>query len=154
MKTLILALGNPILSDDGVAWEIADRIEASLPCGSAHILRESSATLDLLGKFAPYDRLFVLDAILTGSAPIGTVHRFSPADLQSTVRFSSAHDINFATAFEIGRQLGYRIPPDIRIFGIEVKELTRFAEGCTPEVRAVIPAAAEEICREIMDPPH
>lgn len=31
MKTLILALGNPILSDDAVGWEIADRLTTGLP---------------------------------------------------------------------------------------------------------------------------
>ena len=31
MKTLILALGNPILSDDGVGHEVADRLAERLP---------------------------------------------------------------------------------------------------------------------------
>jgi hypothetical protein len=29
---------------------------------------------------------------------------------------------------------GSHIPEDVRIYGIEVKELSRFSQGCTPEI--------------------
>ena len=45
-RTLILALGNPILSDDDVAWEIADRLTAHLPGDSFDFLKESGASFD------------------------------------------------------------------------------------------------------------
>jgi hydrogenase maturation protease len=145
MKTLILALGNPILSDDAVGWEVAERLAARLPRAAYDIRRESGATFDLVRKLAGYDRLAVIDAIQLGTAPVGSVRRFALDDFQSTVRFSSAHDINFATAFETGRRLGCHIPSDIRIYAIEVKELLRFSEGCTPEVRAKLDEIAQQI---------
>lgn len=148
-KTLILALGNPILSDDGVAWEVADRLAANLPPGSADVLKESGATLDLLGKLAGYARLIILDAIQIRQGPVGTVYRFTLDDFRSTVRWSSAHDLNFASAFELGRRLGYEIPGDVRIYAMEVKELQRFHEGCTPEVCERLPAMAKEILRSL-----
>ena len=149
MKTLILALGNPILSDDGVGWEIADRLAERLPPSRFDVLKESGATLDLLPKCAGYGRLVVVDAIQLGTAPVGTVHRFTLDDLRSTVRSSSAHDINFATAFAIGREWGYDVPTDIRIFGIEVQELRRFAEGCTPAVQAELDHITEQILADL-----
>jgi hypothetical protein len=30
--------------------------------------------------------------------------------------------------------LAGHIPEDVRIYGIEVKELSRFSQGCTPEI--------------------
>jgi hydrogenase maturation protease len=132
MKTLVLALGNPILSDDAVGWLVADRLAGRLE--GTDIIKESAATIDLIPRFAGYDRLVVIDAVKLGCAPPGTLYRFSLDDFASTIRHSSAHDINFATAFKLGRQLGYHIPADIRIYAIEVKELSRFAEGCSPEV--------------------
>ena len=54
--------------------------------------------MDIIPKLAGYDRLVVIDAIQLGDVPIGTVHRFSLSDLASTIRLSSPHDINFATA--------------------------------------------------------
>ena len=150
-KTLILALGNPILCDDGVAWEIADLLGRRLPAGQFDIMKESGATLDLLHRFAGYERLAVIDAIQLGTASVGTVHRFSLSDFESSIRYSSAHDINFATAFAVGRKYGYEIPDDIRIYGIEVKELRRFGEGLTPGLQSRLGDIVDELARELWD---
>ena len=149
MKTLILALGNPVLSDDAVGWEIADRMAAILPEEEFHVLKESGATLDLVPQFQGYERLIVIDAVRIGEAPIGTVHRFALSDLASTVRYSSAHDVNFATAFAAASELGYHVPKDVRIYAVEVKELNRFAETCTPELKGKLGGIARRICDEL-----
>ena len=157
MKTLILALGNPILSDDGVAHEVADRLAERLhssclkPNMQYDIIKSSAATMDIIPKLAGYDRLAIVDAIQLGSAPPGTVHRFSVADLASTVRRSSPHDINFATALQMGKEWGYRIPPDIRIYGIEVEELLRFSGNCTLEVAAKLDEIVKQILSGLME---
>ena len=148
MKTLILALGNPILSDDGVAHEVADRLAER--CSHVDIVKSSAATMDIIPQLAGYEQLAIIDAIQLGSAPPGTVHRFSLADLADTVRPSSPHDINFATALQMGKEWGYAIPEDIRIYGIEVKELLRFSEGCTPEVSEKLDEIVEYILSDII----
>ncbi|MBM4142773.1 MAG: hydrogenase maturation protease [Lentisphaerae bacterium] len=148
-KTLILALGNPILSDDAVGWEVADRLAPRLPAERYDVLKESGATLDLLRRLAGYDRLVVIDAIQLGNGPAGTVHRLTLEDLRSSVCHSSAHDINFATAFALAARFGYVVPADIRIYAVEVRELRRFAEGCTPEVAGKLDAIAEGILSDL-----
>jgi hydrogenase maturation protease len=148
-KTLILALGNPILSDDAVAFEVADHLTEHLDSTQYDIIKSSAATMDIIPKLAGYDRLVVIDAIQLGSAPLGTVHRFSLADLDSTVRKSSPHDINFATAFSMAEQWGYHIPADIRIYGIEVKELSKFSQNCTPEIKEKLHVIEKHILNDI-----
>ena len=156
MRTLILALGNPILSDDGVAHEVADRLEERLhssfmkQTAEYDIVKSSAATMDIIPLLAGYQRLVVVDAIQLGSAPPGTVHRFSIADLASTVRPSSPHDINFATALQLGREWGYHIPVDICIYAIEVKELLRFSGSCTAEVAAQLDEIVERIFSDLI----
>jgi len=147
MKTLILALGNPILSDDAVAYEVADRLARR--CIGVDIIKSSAATMDIIPKLAGYERLVVIDSVQLGSAPPGTVHRFSLDELAETVRPSSPHDINFATAFQMAKQWGYDIPLDIRIYGIEVKELLKFSEGFTPEVAEKLDEITEHIFRDL-----
>ena len=155
MKTLILALGNPILSDDGVAYEVVDRLAERLRSsdverdGNCDIIKSSAATMDIIPKLAGYERLIVIDAVQLGSAPPGTVHRFGLDKLAQTVRQSSPHDINFATAFQMAKEWGYDIPDDIRIYGIEVKELTKFSEGCTPEVTEKLDEITEYILSDL-----
>ncbi|MDD5674221.1 MAG: hydrogenase maturation protease [Chitinivibrionales bacterium] len=151
MKTLLLALGNPILSDDGVAWIIADRLLERLPTAEYTVMKESGATFDLVPKFAGYDRLVVIDAILLGQKPVGSLYQLTLSHFESTIRATSAHDINFASAFALGRKLGYKIPTDIRIFGIEVKELRRFSESLSPQVQERLDVLVKEIYNAIAD---
>lgn len=115
---------------------IADRLAKVLPKEGFDILKETGATIDLVRRLKGYDRLVVIDAIQLGNVPIGTVHHFRLKDLEPMVRRSSAHDINFATAFAMARELGYPVPDDIRIYAVEVRDIQRFSEGCTEEVRA------------------
>jgi hydrogenase maturation protease len=145
MKTLILALGNPILSDDGIAWAVADCLSMRLSPEKYTVEKESGATLDLVPRLAPFSRLIVIDAIQLGQKPVGSVYQFSLQDFEATIRSSSAHDINFATAFAVGRNLGYKIPESIMIFGIEVKELRTFSEQLSQELTQNL----EKICNEI-----
>ncbi|MHC4738363.1 MAG: hydrogenase maturation protease [Planctomycetota bacterium] len=147
MKTLILALGNPILSDDAVAYEVADRLAKR--CIEVDIIKSSAATMDIIPKLAAYERLVVIDSVQLGSSPPGTVHRFSLDELADTVRSSSPHDINFATAFQMAKEWGYDIPLDIRIYGIEVKELLKFSEAFTPEVAEKLDEITEHIFGEL-----
>ena len=85
MKTLILALGNPILSDDGVAFEVADRLVEGLCSsetqeqGGCDVIKSSAATMDIIPKLVGYERLIVIDAVQFGSAPPGTVARGGPS---------------------------------------------------------------------------
>jgi len=155
MKTLILALGNPILSDDGVAHKVADRLAEHLNHSSPEadtqydIIKSSAATMDIIPQLAGYDRLVVVDAVQLGSAPPGTLYRFTLDELADTVRISSPHDTNFATALKISRQWGYAVPADIRIYGIEAKELLRFSECCTPKVSEKLTQITEQILTDL-----
>lgn len=149
MRTLILALGNPILSDDRIGWEVADRLAERT--GQIDIIKSSGATMDIIPKLTGYEQVVVIDAVKFGSVSPGQVHRFSLDDLASTVRPSSPHDINFATAFKMAKQWGYDIPGDIRIYGIEVNELLKFSENCTPQVAEKLDEIVEYIANDL---PH
>jgi hydrogenase maturation protease len=113
------------------------------------ILKESAATLDLVPRISQYDRLIVIDAVQFGTADVGTVHEFGLPELQASIHYTSAHDLNFASAFAVGEQLGYPMPGEVKVFGIEVRELRRFGETCTPEVAARLDPVAEEIAERI-----
>ncbi|MHC4069456.1 MAG: hydrogenase maturation protease [Planctomycetota bacterium] len=147
MKTLVLALGNPILSDDRVGHEIADRIAKST--GDFDIIKSSAATMDIVPKLAGYDRLVIIDAIQLGTAAPGTVHFFTLDDFVGTIRKSSPHDINFATAIQTAKEWGYDVPEDVRIYAIEAKELLKFSESCTPQIQNKLDEITNRILKDI-----
>jgi len=70
MKTLILGMGNPILSDDGIGIWVARALEGELSGGEVTVMETSMAGLNLLELMADYDRAILIDAIKTGKGEV------------------------------------------------------------------------------------
>ncbi|MDZ7618713.1 MAG: hydrogenase maturation protease [Patescibacteria group bacterium] len=141
-KTLVLGLGNPIVSDDSVGLRVAAELRTRL-AGNAQIEVDEDywGGLKLMERMIGYDRAVVIDAIQTGAAA-GTILQLQPDDLP-TQRSASAHDANLSTALTLGRQSGMHLPPNeaVVLVAIEVVDILNFGEQLTPEVEAAIPRA-------------
>jgi hydrogenase maturation protease len=152
VKTIVLGLGNTILSDDGVGIYVA-RAARERVAGAADVLEAELAGLDLLEMLKGYDRAYIVDAIqLDGEEP-GTVFRMKPDDIRTTPRLASFHDIDIVTALALGRRLEFRMPDEVVIFGVQVEDALTLGEECTDAVRQVIPLLAGEIAGEITGAP-
>jgi hydrogenase maturation protease len=149
MKTLILGIGNPILSDDGVGIRVARTLESSLQRPDVTVVEASLAGLDLLEQLAGYDRVIIIDAIQTVGGEVGQIHRLEPPALANTRHASSPHDVNFATALELGKRLGLALPQQIIILAVEVTDVTTFSEHCTTEVEQAIPICVAKVLQEL-----
>lgn len=157
MKTLVLGIGNPILSDDSVGIKIAIEIENRLrekypeqnPPLEIKVKEVSIEGFSILDEIAGYDRLILIDSIKTGKRKPGDVYKLSIENLSFTSHLSSSHGIDLATVIELGKKLGYKIPQIIDIYAIEVEDNTTFAEECTQKVRIKIPMIVDEIIEAI-----
>jgi hydrogenase maturation protease len=149
VKTLILGLGNPILSDDGVGHCVARELEGRLDRQGVSVQETSIAGLGLLDLLAGYDRAIIIDAIQTVGGEAGQIYRLDPEAFDATRHASSAHDVNFATALELGDKLGLALPQQIVVFAIEAADTSTFSEECTPEVRRAIPICVEMVVQEL-----
>ena len=141
-RILVLGLGNDILGDDAVGLLAARRLRALLP-ESVDVVESRGAGLDLLDLLEGYDRALLLDAIMTGKHPPGTILEFSaddfregrrplpplrrPADSHPTRRESS--DIVFLHIFQI--------------VAVEVENPYEVLEGLSKPVEASLPAVVE-----------
>ena len=146
MKTLVLGLGNPVISDDSVGLRVAEALKPLLADRpDIEVSEDFWGGLRLMERLIGYDRAVIIDAMKTG-AEAGTVRRLAPADLP-TQRSASAHDVNFPTALAFGRQSGVQLPCDesIVLVGIEVVDILTFGEQLTPAVESAIPRAVEMV---------
>lgn len=152
MKTLILGLGNPLVTDDSVGLRVAADLKVRL-AGRPDVDVEEDywGGLRLMERLVGYDRAIVVDAIQTG-APPGTIHRLTP-EAVPTQRSASAHDVNLPTALEFGRRAGVALPENqnILLVGVEVEDILNFGETCTPAVHEAIPAAVEAVLEALAD---
>ena len=143
MKTLILGLGNPILTDDSIGIKIAQKIKEENP--GLQVAETSEAGLALLDHALDYDKLIIIDSIKTEQGQPGELYKLGLDDLKPGLDFSSSHGIDIATAFKLAEELGHKIPQSISIYVVEIKDNTSFGEKCTQELEKRIPFIARQI---------
>jgi len=149
MKTLILGLGNPILSDDGIGHYVAQSLEERLNRPDVKVTQASVAGLDFLDLLTGYDRAIIIDAIQTRNGKVGRVYRLEPEAFDHTKNQSTPHNLNFATVLELGKRLSIPLPGKIVIYAIEVADVNTFSDRCTPSVERVIPVVTDMVMREV-----
>jgi len=168
--TLVVGLGNPLLADDGVGWLVAQAVAARLTGGGAPGAVASGAGvpgavvpvavevdslavggLALMERLVGYRRAVLVDAMVTGEHPPGTVRRFTVEDApgREATHLDSAHDASLAAALAAGRALGAVLPDEIVVIAVEAVRVDTFGEQLTPEVEAAIPAAIDAVLAEI-----
>jgi hydrogenase maturation protease len=150
MRTLILGLGNPLITDDRVGLRVVADLRGRL-AGRPDVEIEEDywGGLRLMERMVGYDRAIIVDAIQSGVAP-GTVHRLVVGAIP-TQRSSSSHDVNLPTALALGRQAGMPLPDDHRIVlvAVEAEDVLTFGDDCTAAVEAAIPRAVEEVLKAL-----
>ncbi|MHC4990639.1 MAG: hydrogenase maturation protease, partial [Planctomycetota bacterium] len=135
MRTLVLGLGNPVLTDDGVGWHVVRRLQPLLRDRADVDIRFCDrGGLRLMEEMVGYDRVVIVDALCAGSLP-GAVRWMGPGEIR-TQHSASAHDVNLTTALELGREIGASLPPpdEIIIVAVEASDVETFGERCTRQV--------------------
>jgi len=150
MKTLVLGLGNSILSDDGVGINVAQELRKKLNDPQITVTETSTAGLSLLDSIVGYDKVIIIDAVQTDKGQAGQIYHMEPEDFSFTKHFTSPHQINLITALELGKMLDLAMPQKITIFAVEAKDITTFSEKCTPAVEQAIPEVVKMVLEELV----
>src|SRR4030042_3161347 len=127
MKVLVLGLGNPILTDDGVGPHVAKEKRDKLR-ENVTIMEASLAGLNVLDLLVGYDRAIIIDSIKTRGGKAGQIYRLDLGEFEVTRHAVSTHGVNLVTALGPGKMLGLDLPHKIDILAIEVAETASFRE--------------------------
>jgi hydrogenase maturation protease len=150
----IFGLGNPLLGDDGVGWAIAQEIQTRLTAVQRDLEAKSNfrvevgslslGGLSLMEQLAGCQKAILIDSIVTGKYPLGTVLHFDMEELPAETigHLSSAHDVSLPTALEVGRSMGVPLPQKIVIIAVESQIVYEFSDKLSPPVAAAVPEAA------------
>jgi hydrogenase maturation protease len=153
LKTLLLGMGNPYLSDDAVGIRLVRDFSRRLGCvPQLEVIEECSVGgLNLLDLLDGFERLIVVDSIKTRGGIPGCWYRFTAEKLRETMNLTNIHDANFVTALELGRRIGMAIPSEseTHIFAVEILDNLTFSEQLTDNLERIYPAYSEEIFREL-----
>ncbi|MBW1706416.1 MAG: hydrogenase maturation protease [Deltaproteobacteria bacterium] len=146
MKVLILGMGNPILSDDGVGLSIARKLEKSLP--GVDVSTTAMAGIDILDLIMGYDQVFLIDASIAKKGAPGEVTRFDHEENGALHLFSS-HGLNFFEVLRLGKVLGYEMPEVGGVYGIEIGDEVCFGHQLTPRLKAKAELITQKIAGDI-----
>jgi hydrogenase maturation protease len=148
MQTLVIGLGNPILTDDGIGVCVARAVADALPESSGiDVIEMAVGGLALMETMAGYERVVLIDALYTEQKDSGQVRVFDAGDLASTLNTASTHDADLPTALRLGRSLGALLPADnqIQIVGITAHDVLTFGETPSLPVMRAAPEAAASV---------
>jgi hydrogenase maturation protease len=145
-KTIIIGLGNPIMSDDSVGMQVVRRVRDTLGEREDVTFAEASVGgMRLMDFMVGFDRAIIVDAMVTGLHKPGTVKTFLVTDLITTKNTISSHDTNLSTALEAGRICGLQLPSQVNIFGIEARDVNTCSEVVSEDVGQAVPIVADRI---------
>lgn len=153
-RTVVLALGNPIRSDDGVALAALRRLEEDPGVsGSADLVEGGTKGLELVSYVSGAKRLLVLDAVDV-SAQAGTVVCLQGEELRSLPGNGNVHDLALADILNALRMLGEEpqetvllgVQPSTTVLGTSLSECVELAVPVL--VEAAIAQLSRWECRE------
>jgi len=146
MRTVIVGLGNPVLSDDGLGIHAARALREVLPADEEVDVREAYAGgLRVVEAIAGYDRAVIVDALWSGEVKPGTIVRLSLDDLRRSRNALSLHDLDLPTALALGAMTGLHVPPRIEFWGVEVGDARTFSEFLTAPVQESLPVVVAQV---------
>lgn len=144
-KTLILGLGNDILTDDGIGPRLVRDLSEITDNPDIHFDIACCGGLEIMEYIKDFDRVVFIDAIRTKDGKPGDVYYFAPSDFRETSHLSSIHDVYFLTALKLGDTLEMNLPDDLHIIGVEIVEDLEFSEEFTFSLKEKYPGVLEEV---------
>lgn len=148
-KTLLLGLGNDLLSDDAIGLRIVDAAREYLAeCNDVVVLKTTEMGLALLDLIVGFDHLMLVDAVLTAQAPPGFLHQVHAGDLELLPTFSP-HFLGVGEVLALGRELAIDVPATVRIFGVEVQDPFTVGYRLTPALETALPQLVQQIVAQV-----
>jgi hydrogenase maturation protease len=138
--TLVLGIGNTLLSDEGAGIEVIRRLADAADIPGAIFLDGGTLSFTLAGVIADHRRLIVVDAAAMGKTP-GSVGVFEGEDMDRRLsgKGKSVHEVSLKDLMDMAR-LTDSVPSPRALVGIEPAEVD-WGDGLTPAVAAAVPEA-------------
>jgi hydrogenase maturation protease len=142
-KTLVLGIGNTLLSDEGAGIHVINYLQEHYPApDDVTYLDGGTLSFTLATSIEDADNLIVVDAAQL-KAPPGTVRTFEGEQMDSFLGAArrSVHEVGLIDLMSITRLAG-ELPERRALIGIQPQKLD-WGESPTAPVEAVIPKVAE-----------
>jgi hydrogenase maturation protease len=166
----VLCLGNDLIADDalgvvvarglcrrltvagapratGPAFDPAASVQAfdHPRAGAVEVVETALTGMYLLEAVVGARRLIVIDTVVTGSAPPGTVDVLGEADFDGAPAGGSPHYIGLFEALDLARSLSLDAPDEVLIVAVEAGDFYTVGGGMTAPVEAAVPVVVDRV---------
>jgi hydrogenase maturation protease len=149
-KTLILGLGNDILTDDGIGPRLVCDLAKTITRADIVFNTATCGGLETMENIRGYKKVIFIDAISTIDGRPGNVYYFTPSDFHETSNLSNLHDISFLTALRMGNILELDLPSDLHIIAIEIIEDRVFNDKLSPVIDENYPVILKKVTELVL----
>jgi hydrogenase maturation protease len=151
-RVVVVGLGNPLLADDAAGLAVADELERLLavhPVPGVTVARSYRGGLELLNLVDGFDHAVLVDALVREDPVPGRVHELDAERIAGSARLVGTHEVDLATALELGRRAGLAMPDAVRVIGIEAADVLSFREQLSPAVAEAVHEVARRLHGEL-----
>lgn len=142
-SAIVVGIGNPMLKDDRVGIEVVEALNAHNPELDTAILHFWGG--DVLDIIMGYDKAIIVDACQAGMRP-GTVLEITPEKISDHENLVNSHATALGSTLKTGQTLfPDQMPKDLKLFLVEVEDISTFSTKCTPVVCHAITDVVERI---------
>ncbi len=148
-KTLVLGVGNLLLSDDGVGIHTIQRLQAAHDFPEeVQVVDGGTCGLDLLQFLEGIERLIIVDAAKMNK-PTGTVVRLEGKQVPAYLSLkTSPHEIGLPELLFAAKLIDI-YPEKVVVFGVQPESLETSLD-LTPSVEARVNELVELVAAEVM----
>lgn len=150
MHTLVLGIGNTLLSDEGIGVHVIYHLQqhhGELP--NTTMIDGGTLSFTLAAEIEQADNLIVIDAAQLNAEP-GTVRTFVDEEMDHFLGSGnqrSVHEVGLLDLMHISRMTG-RFPQRRLLIGIQPQKLD-WGESPTAHVGAAIPLACQQVVDQV-----
>lgn len=143
MNIVVIGVGNPYRSDDGVGPYVVDLLRDKELAG-AELRYSLGETAELIELWDGVPLAIVVDAVRARPAHPGRVHHLAVPDVHTErIRAASSHGLDLGEAVELARVLD-RLPGRLELYAIEVDDV-----GIGQGLSAPVAEAAHRVAADI-----
>jgi len=148
LTTLILGIGNLLMTDDGIGVHAVQRLAAEFSFSpEVEIIDGGTLGLDLLPLLEGLERLLIIDAMETGGPP-GTIRRLTGEDIPVAFETRlSPHQMGLKDLLAVSRLMGTAVP-DMVLLGVQ-PECIGLGMELSPAVAAQLDCLIERTLQEL-----
>jgi hydrogenase maturation protease len=144
-KSVIVGVGNPMLSDDAVGLAAARQVYERVTDPDVEFIEAAVGGFELAEMLVGYDRALIIDAIQTDGGRTGDCYAFDLAPAAAAEWPASSHRIGLAKGLALARIIGMEAPRHVRVYAIEAEDTCTFSTELTDALKAALPGIVEDI---------